>query len=192
MEQQLLEEQYVEKQLLIEVEGLSKTQSAASSRCVLFISSHLVFTYISRVYECALIVRSQVVNPQHNAIMVKEEEWAWQHLKELKNILSTLSPCWWRKDFKRYVDKFINKHLYKKEFIVLMLCVSKVDEEEEHKSLHGLQCLVVGAIQEWELVQQPDHAALCAKLDGALVWQGRGYVSPIAHAISLHQPSFQG
>ena len=175
----------------MEVEGLSKTQSTASSRCVLFISGHLVFTYISRVYECALIVRSWVVDPQCDMIMVKEEEWAWYHFKELKNILSTLSPHRWRKDFKCYVDKFINEHLYKKEFIVLMPCISKVDEEKEHKSLHRLRCLVAGAIQEWELVQQPDHAALCAKLNGALVWQGRGYVSPIAHAISLHQPSFQ-
>ena len=73
-----------------------------------------------------------------------------------------------------------------------MPCVSKVDKEEERKSLHGLWRLVAGAIQEWELVQQPNHAALCAKLDGALVWQGRGYVSSIAHAISLLQPSFQG
>ena len=74
-----------------------------------------------------------------------------------------------------------------------MPCVSKVDEEEEErKSLHGLRRLVAGAIQEWKLVQQPDHAALCAKLDGVLVWQGKGYVSSIAHAISLLQPSFQG
>ena len=148
MERQLLEEQYVEKQLLMEVEGLSKTQSAASSQCVLFILGHLVFTYIARVYECALIVHSQVVDPQRDAIMVKEEEWAWQHFEELKNILLTLSPCQWRKDFKCYMDKFTNEHLYKKEFIVLMPCVSKVDEEEEHKSLHGLQHLVAGAIQE--------------------------------------------
>ena len=73
-----------------------------------------------------------------------------------------------------------------------MPCVSEVDEKEEHKSLHGLQRLVAGAIQEWELVQQPDHAALCTKLNGVLVWQGRGYVSPIACAISLHQLPFQG
>ena len=176
----------------MEAEGLSKTQSAASSRCVLFISGHLVFTYISRVYKCALFVCSRVVDPQHDAIMVKEEEWAWQHFEKLKNILSTLSPHQWRKDFKCYIDKFINEHLCKKEFIILMPCVSKVDEEEECKFLHGLWRLVAGAIQEWKLVQQPDHAALCAKLDGVLVWQGRGYVSPIAHAISLHQPSFQG
>ena len=176
----------------MEVEGLSKTQNAASSQCVLFIFGHLVFTYIPRAYECAIIVRSRVVDPQRDATMIKEEEWARQHFEELKNILPTLSPRRWRKDFKRYVDKFINEHLYKKEFIVLMPCVSEVDEKEERKSLHGLRRLVAGAIQEWELVQQPDHAALCAKLDGALVWQGRGYVSPIACAISLHQPSFQG
>ena len=132
------------------------------------------------------------MDPQRDALMIKAEEEARQHFEELKRILPAQSPRWWRKDFKRYVDKFINEHLYKKEFIILMPCVSEVDEEEERKSLHGLRRLVAGAIQEWELVQQPDHAALCAKLDGALVWQGRGYVSSIAHAISLLQPSFQG
>ena len=96
------------------------------------------------------------------------------------------------KRLQAYVDKFINEHLYKKEFIVLMPCVSEVDEKEERKSLHGLRHLVAGAIQEWELMQQPNHATLCAKLDGALVWQGRGYVSPIACAISFHQLPFQG
>jgi len=51
--------------------------------------------------------------------------------------------------------------------------------------LHGLRHLVAGAIQEWELVQQPKHAAICAELDSALVWQGRVYVSSILHGISL-------
>ena len=172
------------------MDGLSKTQSAASSQSILFISGHLVFTYISRAYECALILCSRVVDPQCDATMIEEEEWAWQHFEKLKNILLTPYPHRWRKDFKHYVDKFINEHLYKKEFIVLMPCISEADEKEKRKSLHGLWCLVAGAVQEWELVQQPNHAVLCAKLDGALVWQERGYVSPIACIISLHQPSF--
>ena len=114
-------------------------------------------------------MRSQVMDPQRDVLMIKVEEEARQHFEELKRILLAQSPCWWRKDFKRYVDKFINEHLHKKEFIILMPCVSEVDEEEERKSLHGLRHLVAGAIQEWELVQQPNHAALCAKLDGVLV-----------------------
>ena len=80
--------------------------------------------------------------------MIEEEEWARQHFEELKNIPPTLYPHQWRKDFKRYVDKFINEHLYKKEFIVLMPCISEADEKEERKSLHRLRHLVAGAVQE--------------------------------------------
>ena len=53
---------------------------------------------------------------------------------------------------------------------------SEGEEEEELDAiyLHAIQRLVAGAVQEWELVQQPKHAVTCAMLDGALVWQGRG------------------
>ena len=35
---------------------------------------------------------------------------------------------------------------------------------------------MAGAVQEGELVRQPKYAATCAKLDKAIVWDGRGYV----------------
>src|SRR5258707_12547400 len=72
-----------------------------------------------------------------------------------------------------------------------MLRKNEEEEEPVCMYLHGLRRLVAGAAQEWELVQQPKDATTCAKIDGALVWQGRGYVSPILHAISLLQPSLQ-
>ena len=40
--------------------------------------------------------------------------------------------------------------------------------------LHWLQHLVAGAFQEEELVQQPDRAFTCAKLDRAIIWDGQG------------------
>jgi len=47
--------------------------------------------------------------------------------------------------------------------------------ENEEEELHKLQHLVAGANQEWELVQQPKHAAMCMIMDWAHVWNGRGY-----------------
>jgi len=156
-----------------------------------FLSGRSVFTQISRDYACALIVRSQAADPQHTVSMIIKEEQAQKHFEELKDALPVLSPHWWRKDFKAYVDKFIRERLEEKEFITVILCKGE-EEEIDAIYLHGIQCLVAGAVQEWELVQQPKHAVTCAKLDGALVWQGRGYVSPILHAISLLQLSLQG
>jgi len=131
------------------------------------------------------------MDPQHTESMTEKEEKAWQHFEELKCALLELSPHWWKKDFKSYVDKFIGECLDKKQFITAVLCEDNGKEEHDCIYLHGLWHLVAGAIQEWELVQQPKPAAKCAELDGALVWQGRGYVSPILHAVSLLQPYFQ-
>jgi hypothetical protein len=122
-------------------------------------------------------------------MMIEMEEEARQHFEELKRILPTESPGWWREEFKIYVDEFIEKHVNRKKFIASFDALpTDGDEEEEEKDtrmwFHALRRLVAGAIQEWELVQQPKHAAMCAKLDGALVWQGRGYVSPFLRAIS--------
>ena len=50
------------------------------------------------------------------------------------------------------------------------------NEDEDCVCLHGLRHLVAGAVQEEELVWQPDYAAACVKLDGAIVWDGQGYV----------------
>ena len=123
--------------------------------------------------------------------MVEKEEKAWQHFEELKDILLKLSPRWWKQDFKSYVNQFIAECLDKKDIVTTILCEDKEEEELDCVYLHGLRCLVAGAIQEWELVQQPKHAATCAELDSALVWQGRGYVSSILYGISLLQPSLQ-
>ena len=117
--------------------------------------------------------------------MIEKEENARQHFEELKDILQMFSPGWWEKNFKHHVDKFIADRLIEKERVTAVPYKSKEEEENDRIQLHGLRHLVAGAVQEWELVQQPKHAATCAKLDRALVWQGRGYVSSILHAVSL-------
>jgi hypothetical protein len=144
-----------------------------------------------RAYACALIVRSRNVDPRRTVDMIEKEEKARQHFEELKDILPIFSPGWWEKNFKHHVDEFIRDRLIEKELITAIPCEDEEEEENDRIMLHGLRRLVAGAIQEWELVQQPKHAATCAKLDRALVWQGRGYVSPILRAISLLQSSFQ-
>jgi hypothetical protein len=149
-----------------------------------FPSRHLVLTQKSRGYECALIVRSRAADPQRTASMIEREEKARQHFEKLKDTLPKQSPLLWKKDFKHYIDKFIKEHLDKKELMAAIPCEDK-EEEQDHIYLHGIRRLVAGAIQEWELVQQPKHAATCAEIEGALVWQGRGYVIPILHPISL-------
>jgi hypothetical protein len=152
-----------------------------------FVSDYLVLTQTLRGYACTLIVRSRAVDPRRTASMIEKEETARQHFKELKGSLLKLSihPRWWKKDFKYYVDKFIRECLYEKKLITALPPRDKEEEESDRIYLHRLRRLVAGAVQEWELVQQPKHAAMCAKLDSALVWQGRGYVSPILHATSL-------
>ena len=123
--------------------------------------------------------------------MIEKEEKARQHFRELKDVLSKQSPRWWKKDFKLYAEKFIEERLIEKEFITAIPCENEDEEEKCRIDLHGLRRLVAGAVQEWELVKQPKHASPCAELDGALVWQGRGYVSPILGVISSLQPSSQ-
>lgn len=132
---------------------------------------------------------SRAVDPQRTVGMAEREEDARQHFEELKDILSKLSPHLWKKDFKLDVDKFIAERLNERDVII---AIPGVDEEEELDRiiLHGLRRLVAGAIQEWELVQQPEHAASCAEVEGALVWQGRGYVDLIllvSHFNHIHR-----
>ena len=102
--------------------------------------------------------------------MMEEEEKAWQYFEKLKSILPIASPHLWRTDFESYIDKFINEKLREEEMVA-------DDPEMDYTHLHGLWHLVAGAFQELELVQQSEHAATCAKIDGALVWQCRGYVN---------------
>jgi hypothetical protein len=103
------------------------------------------------------------------------------------------SPGWWKKNFKHHVDKFIGDRLIEKELITEVPAKNKEEEENDRIHLHGLRRLVAGAVQEWELVQQPKYAATCAELDGALVWKGRGYVGLIMHAtVFLRSTIFAG
>jgi hypothetical protein len=157
----------------------------------LFFSGHSVLIQKSRGYSCALIVRSRAVDPQRTTDMAGREEKARQYFEELKCTLPKLSPRWWKKDFKSYVDEFIAERLLEKDIITTIPFEDEEEEELDRICLHRIRRLVAGAVQEWELIQQPMYAATCAKLDGALVWQGRGYVSRISHAISLLQPSLQ-
>jgi hypothetical protein len=91
----------------------------------------------------------------------------------LKDRLPEISSDW-KKDFKSHVNKFIAQCHKEKDEVTSTPCKNEKDEEWNHIYLHMLRRLVAGAFQEWELVQQPVHATACAKLDGALVWQGRG------------------
>ena len=150
-----------------------------------FFSGDLVLTQTSRGYACALIVRSRAVDPRRTASMVEREEKARQHFEELKGILLELCLRCWKQEFKSYVDQFIAERLDEKDIVTVIPCEDEEEEELDRMYLHGLRRLVAGAVQEWELVQQPKHAAMCAELDSALVWQGRGYVSSILHGISL-------
>ena len=70
--------------------------------------------------------------------MAEKEEKARQHFEELKCALPELSLCWWKKNFKSYVDKFIEECLYKKEFITVVPCKDKDEEELDCVYLHGL------------------------------------------------------
>ena len=125
-------------------------------------------------------------------MMIETKERAWQCFEKLRRTLLAQSSHWWRKDFKDHVDKIIKWCIDQKELITSTPRIDEEDEEDARMYLHGLRRLVAGAIQEWELVQQPDHAFICARIDGALVWQGRGYVSQFLHTISSLQPSLQG
>lgn len=130
-------------------------------------------------------MRSRAVDPRRTASMVEKEEKARQYFEGLKGILPEVSPRRWKKHFKQNVDKFIGECL--DEVITILPLLGEEGEEEEEEDricLHGLRRLVAGAVQEWELAQQPEHAAAFAKYEGALVWQGRGYVVPILYAIS--------
>jgi len=115
--------------------------------------------------------------------MVEKEENARRDFEELKFVLPEISPHLWKEEFKIYVDKFIKERLYEKEYITMTPWLNEQEREQGLTNVHELRRLVAGAVQEWELVQQSEHAATCATLDRALVWQGRGYVSPNINTI---------
>lgn len=124
--------------------------------------------------------------------MIRKEETTQQNFKDVKDLYRKLSPRWWRSDFKNCVDTFIKEQLDEKEAATEMACRDGIEDGELLCTcIHGIRRLVAGAVQELELAQQPKHATTCAEIDGALVWQGRGYVSLILQANSLLQPFLQ-
>ena len=136
MEQQLLEKWYTEKWSLMEIEGLLQTLSTQSVCSLL--SGHLGFTQTSRAYKCMLIVCLQAMNPWCTLDMIEKEEKAWQHFKELKDILLMFSPSWWKKGFKSYINEFIGECLIEKELVTAILCKDEEEEENDCIHLHGL------------------------------------------------------
>jgi len=123
-------------------------------------------------YKCALIVRSQAADPRRTPDMIEEEEKARDYFEELKDTLQLFCLCGWIDQFQKHVEDFIEEQLAKAASIT---AVPGTDDEDSTR-LHGLRRLVAGAVQEGELIRQPAYAATCAKLDGAIVWHGRGYV----------------
>jgi hypothetical protein len=124
------------------------------------------------------------MDPRRTERMAKVEKSAWQYFRGLKDLYLATSPRWWKKYFKSKVDEYIESRLDEWAFMTSDSCQTEEEEERERIHVHGIRRLVAGAAQEWELVQQPKYAAICAELDGALVWQGRGYVSSILCVIS--------
>jgi len=101
-------------------------------------SGHSVLTQKSRDYVCVLIVHSRAVDPQCSAGMTEREERAQQHFKELKDTLPELSPRWWKREFKSYVDKFIAECLNEKDIITAIPGEDKEEEELDHTHLYGI------------------------------------------------------
>jgi hypothetical protein len=130
----------------------------------------------------------RAVDPLRTTDMIDGEEKARRHFEKLKCVLLKLFSHWER-EFKHYIDEFIEDCLTEKLFLI----IPEDNEGHEHvrNCLYELRCLVAGALQEWKLMQQPKHAAACGKIDEALVWRDRGYVSPILCAISLLRSPFQ-
>lgn len=106
---------------------------------------------------------------------MKEEEKAREYFLEMKEMFQLFQPNTWKTEFKILVDKLINR-LLKEARHLMEACKDAYQEEEQHARLHSIRRLVAGAVQEWELTQQPNYARTCAEIDGALVWDGRGCV----------------
>jgi hypothetical protein len=121
--------------------------------------------------------------------MMKEEESAQEFFQEMRETFQIFLPTVWEKEFKTCVDEFIDRHLKEARYLMGLPCSGESEEEDNRICLHGIRRLVAGAVQEWELVQQPESAAACAKIDRALVWHGRGYEVP-TRLSSLHLNHF--
>jgi len=112
--------------------------------------------------------------------MIEEEERACDYFNELKLTLQMFCLFPWTDLFQMHAEDFIQEKLSEAASI---MATPGIEEDPIH--LHGLRRLVASAIQEVELVQQPGYAATCAKEDGAIVWDGRGYAIKNSSATSL-------
>ena len=133
---------------------------------------HFTLTQKSRAYACALITRSQAVDPRRTPYMAQKEEQAREYFDETRDILQLFCLSGWITEFQKRVQDFIKDRLDEAANII----AKPSSEAEDIVRLHGLRRLVAGAVQEEELVRQPDYASACAKLDRAIRWDGRGYV----------------
>jgi hypothetical protein len=112
------------------------------------------------------------MDPRRTADMMQEEEKAREDFEDTKEVLKLFCLSGWVEQFKKHIQDFIQEQVDAAANII----AAPVEEEEDVVRLHGLRRLVAGAVQEEELVQQSDYANAQAKLDGAIVWDGRGYV----------------
>lgn len=119
---------------------------------------------------------------------MQEEKKAQEHFRELKDCQIIFNPHFWKHDFQIGVEIFIKRYL--SEATDIRANPYRYEsKEEEDRALHFIRRMVAGAVQEGELVWQPEYASECVKLDGALVWEGRGYVIPIRVPFPRPKPS---
>ena len=121
-------------------------------------------------------MRARAADSQRN---IEEEEKAQGHFQAVKDHFQIFLPHGWKDEFKRRVDSFIGRYLRAARRLMDLPCEDEIQEEEKLICLHHIRRLVAGAVQEGELAQQSEYATECAKIDGALVWSGRGYVITI-------------
>ncbi|KAF8261273.1 hypothetical protein EI94DRAFT_1705647 [Lactarius quietus] len=74
----------------------------------------------------------------------------------------------WIDQFQNHIETFIQEHLT--EAAAIMTLPGTAEEDIVH--LHSLRHLVASAVQEEELVWQPEYASTCAKLDWENIWDG--------------------
>jgi hypothetical protein len=117
-----------------------------------------------------LIVRSQEVDPRRTPDMAREEEKAREFFEEVRSTLQLFCPKGWVAHFQKHVKTFIQERL--SEAAEILAVPGKREGDLVH--LHRLRRLIAGSFQEGELVQQPDYAFTSARLDGAIIWDGRG------------------
>jgi hypothetical protein len=113
-----------------------------------------------------------MVDPRRTPEMIEEEEKAREYFEETKFTSQLFCLCGWMDQFQKHVEDFIQERLSEAASIMAL----PDTEEEDSIRLHGVRRLIAGAIQEGELAWQPNYASTCAKVDGAIIWDGRGYV----------------